>query len=126
VLGGEQSGHVICADLASTGDGMLAGLQLLSVVARSGRPLADLATQVMVQYPQVLKNLRMNQQHPELIEKLGPAIEAAERELGEEGRILVRLSGTEPLLRVMVEHADQSVADATADTLLATAVSFIG
>ncbi len=69
VLGGEQSGHVICADLAPTGDGMLAGLQLLSVVARSGRSLAELATEVMVQYPQVLKNLRMNEQHPELIEE---------------------------------------------------------
>ncbi len=124
VLGGEQSGHVICADLASTGDGMLAGLQLLSVVARAGRPLAELSREAMVNYPQVLRNLRMDEQHPELIEKLGPAIETAERQMADEGRILVRLSGTEPLLRVMVEHADQAVADATADRLIAAALSF--
>lgn len=126
VLGGEQSGHVICADLASTGDGMLAGLQLLSVVARSGRTLAELAREAMVTYPQVLKNLRMNERHPELITKLGPAIEAAEQEMADEGRVLVRLSGTEPLLRVMVEHADQDMADATADNLIAAALLFIG
>ncbi len=126
VLGGEQSGHVICADLASTGDGMLAGLQLLSVVARSGRSLAELAGESMVQYPQVLKNLRMDERHPELIQKLGPAIAAAEQEMATEGRVLVRLSGTEPLLRVMVEHADQEVADATADNLIAAALSFTG
>jgi phosphoglucosamine mutase len=105
---------------------MLAGLQLLSVVARSGRPLAELAGDAMVDYPQVLKNLRMNQRHPELITKLGPAIEQAEREMADDGRVLVRLSGTEPLLRVMVEHVDQAVADATADKLIAAALSFIG
>ncbi|MGI9608760.1 MAG: phosphoglucosamine mutase [Acidimicrobiia bacterium] len=123
-LGGEQSGHVVCADLASTGDGMLAGLQLLSVMARTGRPLANLSGEAMTQYPQVLKNLKLNERHPELIERLGPDIEAVERELADQGRVLVRMSGTEPLLRVMVEHADQSIADAAADSLIAAALSF--
>ncbi len=124
VLGGEQSGHVICADMASTGDGMLAGLQLLSVVARAQRPLADLASEAMVQYPQVLKNLRLSEPRPDLIDLMSDSIAEAEARLGNDGRVLVRMSGTEPLLRVMVEHAEQSVADDTVDTLLAVAIQF--
>jgi phosphoglucosamine mutase len=122
-LGGEQSGHVICADLATTGDGMLAGLQLLSVVARAQRPLAALASESMTQYPQVLKNLRLAASDPQLIDRLATQIAAAEDQMGDEGRVLVRMSGTEPLLRVMVEHADQAVADATANTLIEAASS---
>ncbi len=120
-LGGEQSGHIICADLATTGDGMLAGLQLLCAIERSARPLADLAGGIMVEYPQVLKNLRLSEPHPDLLDRLGPQIAGAERRLGRDGRVLVRMSGTEPLLRVMVEHADERTAVEAADSLIAAA-----
>ncbi len=126
VLGGEQSGHVICADLATTGDGMLAGLQLLGVISRAGRPLARLAADCMTQYPQILRNLRMQEPHPELLDLLSPLVEAIEADMGDQGRVLVRLSGTEPLLRVMVEHAQQSAAEAAAEKLIAAAISFTG
>ncbi len=126
VLGGEQSGHVICADLATTGDGMLAGLQLLCAVSRSERSLHDLASEAMVQYPQVLKNLRLRDMDPEVLVALAPAISKAESALGNDGRILVRLSGTEPLLRVMVEHAEGAIAEATANSLIEAALSFAG
>jgi phosphoglucosamine mutase len=125
VLGGEQSGHVICADLATTGDGMLAGLQLLGVISRAGRPLAELAAECMTQYPQVLRNLRMKQPHPELLDRLNPLVEEIAADMGDQGRVLVRLSGTEPLLRVMVEHAQQASAEAVAERLIAAAMSFI-
>ncbi len=126
VLGGEQSGHVICADLATTGDGMLAGLQLLSAMSRSGQPLSHLAGNAMVQYPQVLKNVRLKKNDPDILAKLQPVIEQAQNELGDDGRVLVRLSGTEPLLRVMVEHSEGVVAEATVNRLIAAALPFTG
>ena len=102
-LGGEQSGHVIFRDLASTGDGMLTGLALLSVVARSGRPLADLASAAMTRLPQVLANVRTARRDPGLVGKLAADVAAAEERLGDRGRVLLRPSGTEPVIRVMVE-----------------------
>ncbi len=121
-LGGEQSGHVICADLASTGDGMLAGLQLLGVMARANRPLADLASEVMTQYPQVLRNVRVDDPPADLIDQLASEVSAVEERMGDKGRVLVRMSGTEPLLRVMVEHAEETVANATVDRLIEAAL----
>ena len=112
VLGGEQSGHVIQRDLATTGDGLLSGLAVADVVVRTGRPLADLAS-VMVRLPQVLVNVRLPVAATELdavIEGARPAVAAAEAELGDTGRVLLRRSGTEPLVRVMVEA--QSAAQA--------------
>ncbi|MCU1369725.1 MAG: glmM [Ilumatobacteraceae bacterium] len=102
-LGGEQSGHVIFRDLASTGDGMLTGIALLSVMARQERSLADLATVAMTRLPQVLVNVRTARRDPGLVKKLGPDVAAAEQRLGERGRVLLRPSGTEPVIRVMVE-----------------------
>jgi phosphoglucosamine mutase len=102
-LGGEQSGHVIFRDLASTGDGMLTGLALLSVVARKQQPLAALAAEAMTRLPQVLVNVRTARRDPDLIAKLGPEVAAAEARLGDRGRVLLRASGTEPVIRVMVE-----------------------
>ncbi len=110
-LGGEQSGHVICRDLATTGDGVLAAAQLVDAVVRSGDSLADLAGAAMTTVPQVLRNVRLATRDPELVDKLAPFVERAEAELGDDGRILVRASGTEPLIRVMVEHLDASTAD---------------
>ncbi len=110
-LGGEQSGHVICHDIASTGDGVLAGVQLVCAVLRSGQSLADLSGAAMTTVPQVLRNVRLPRRDPGLLDRLGSLIESTEAEMGAEGRILVRASGTEPLLRVMVEHLDATTAD---------------
>ncbi len=118
-LGGEQSGHVIMTDFATTGDGILTGLHLVAEVARTGRSLAELAT-VMTVYPQILVNVR-GVNHHGLGESAGiaAAVAAAESELGETGRVLLRPSGTEPMVRVMVEAEDQSTADRIAHQLAA-------
>jgi len=118
-LGGEQSGHIVFRDLATTGDGILTGLQVLDVVARSGRPLGELAS-VMRRLPQVLRNVAV-QRGATLEGAAGvwSEVEAVERELGDGGRVLLRPSGTEPLVRVMVEASTEQVAQAAADRLVA-------
>ena len=118
VLGGEQSGHLIFRDLSTTGDGLLAGVLLLDVLARTGRPLSELAS-VVVPLPQVLRNVALSALQPGLIDRMAGDIAAAEARLGSDGRVLVRLSGTEPLARVMVEATDATVAEEVADTLVA-------
>jgi phosphoglucosamine mutase len=116
-LGGEQSGHVIMTDFATTGDGILTGLHLVAEVARTGKTLAELAA-VMTVYPQVLVNVR-GVDHHSLAGNAGiaAAVAAAEAELGETGRVLLRPSGTEPMVRVMVEAVDQATADRIAQHL---------
>jgi len=116
-LGGEQSGHVIQTDLATTGDGLLTALCLLDVVARTGRPLGDLAAEAMTSLPQVLVNVRLARRDSHLVERLADDVAAAESRLGEEGRVLVRPSGTEPLIRVMVEAPTEARAREEAETL---------
>ena len=116
-LGGEQSGHIIFTRHSSTGDGLLAGLVLLDLVERSGCSLAELADDVMSVYPQVLVNVRVAMRHPDIAELMAGEIAAAEARLGAEGRVLVRPSGTEPLIRVMVEASTPDVAQDTADEL---------
>jgi len=117
VLGGEQSGHIIMLNHASTGDGMLTGLQLLAVAARYGQPLAKLA-QAMTRYPQVLVNVHgVDKAKVAGSERLAAAVQTAEAELGQAGRVLVRPSGTEPAVRVMVECVDSGRARAVADRL---------
>jgi phosphoglucosamine mutase len=119
-LGGEQSGHVIFRDLATTGDGLLTGLQLLDVVARSRRPLADLASEAMRRFPQVLRNVRVAGRDG--LAQAAPVwaeVAAAEARLGDQGRVVLRPSGTEPVVRVMVEAATQEEADAEAARLAA-------
>lgn len=118
-LGGEQSGHVIFPEIATTGDGMLTGLVLLDVVQRSGRRLSQLAGEAMTQLPQVLVNVPVAGRRPDIAVELADEIAAAEDELGETGRVLVRPSGTEPLVRVMVEAATAEQARATAERLAA-------
>lgn len=115
-LGGEQSGHFILADLATTGDGLLAALQLLAEVARSGRSLADLGAQ-MTRMPQILMNCRVSDRSVANSTTLAHAVAEAEADLGESGRVLVRASGTEPLIRVMVEADSQARAEAVAREL---------
>ncbi|HEU5082820.1 MAG TPA: phosphoglucosamine mutase [Acidimicrobiales bacterium] len=116
-LGGEQSGHVIQTDLATTGDGMLTALTLLDAVVRRGIPLDELAADAMTSLPQVLVNVRLDERDPELVERLADDIAAADERLGDDGRVLVRPSGTEPLIRVMVEAPTEERARAEADAL---------
>ena len=116
-LGGEQSGHVILVDHATTGDGVLAALHLLARVAAVGKPLAELAA-VMDRLPQVLLNVKdVDRSRVGSCAPLQAAVAAAEAELGEAGRVLLRPSGTEPLVRVMVEAPTQDQARAVADRL---------
>ena len=124
-LGGEQSGHLIMSEFATTGDGLLTALHLSAQVAQTGRTLADLAS-VMIRFPQVLVNV------PD-VDKLrvdAPAIAAAvaeeERMLGDDGRVLLRPSGTEPLVRVMVEADTADRAQQVADRLAAVVRETIG
>lgn len=120
-LGGEQSGHLIFHDIAGTGDGLLSAVLLADVVVRSGRPLAELAAASMTRLPQVLENLRIEGDAKALTIELADDIAAVEAELGERGRVLVRPSGTEPLLRVMVEAPTEELARNAVDKLLEAA-----
>ncbi len=116
-LGGEQSGHVIVLDHATTGDGTLTGLLLAARVAATARPLAELAS-VMDRLPQVLVNVRdVDKARVGTCAELATAVAEAEDELGETGRVLLRSSGTEPLVRVMVEAPELEVARTVADRL---------
>ena len=117
-LGGEQSGHVIFLDHATTGDGLVTAVQVANVMLRSGARLSELARPI-VRYPQVLKNVRVATRggaldHPAVRD----AVAGAERRLAEGGRVLVRPSGTEPLVRVMVEAEDAAQAEAVAAELI--------
>ncbi len=118
-LGGEQSGHVIFRDLATTGDGTLTGLQLLDLVRRQDRPLSELAAEAMTRLPQVLRNVRLPVRNPAVVELARPAVEAVEAELHGSGRVLVRPSGTEPVVRVMVEAPTHEQAEDAARRLIA-------
>src|SRR6478609_657669 len=114
-LGGEQSGHLILSDHATTGDGLLSALHLMAAVAAAGRPLAELAS-VMTRYPQVLINVRVGDKasvaaSPDVL----AAVAKAEAELGDSGRVLLRPSGTESLVRVMVEAGTPEVAQTIAE-----------
>lgn len=118
ILGGEQSGHVIFLDRARTGDGLLTAVRLLEVVAGTGRTLAELRREAMVEYPQVLVNVRVaNRERLDAASAVWDAVKDVEGELGDDGRVLVRASGTEPLVRVMVEAADESAARGYADAI---------
>lgn len=116
-IGGEQSGHVIYRHLATTGDGLLAGLRLLQHVRHSAQSFAELAEAVMTTYPQLLVNVRVDRRHPNIAAELADEISAVEAELGGDGRVLLRASGTEPLVRVMVEAATDEIAKRLAEQL---------
>ncbi|WP_329035123.1 phosphoglucosamine mutase [Streptomyces sp. NBC_01725] len=125
-LGGEQSGHVIVLDHATTGDGTLTGLMLAARVASTGRSLADLAG-VMRRLPQVLVNVRdVDKSRVTTSAELATAVTEAEQQLGTTGRVLLRSSGTEPLVRVMVEAADLEQARAVAGRLADVVKSTLG
>ncbi len=108
VLGGEGSGHIICLDKTTTGDGIVAALQVLSEVLKSGKTLHELK-QGMQKYPQVLLNVRINKKvNINDNEAIQTAVKAVEKKMGDKGRVLLRASGTEPLIRVMVEGVNES------------------
>jgi phosphoglucosamine mutase len=125
-FGGEQSGHVIFLEHATTGDGLVTALQLASILKRTGRPLSELA-RVMRRYPQVLENVRVADRGMlSGSAAIADAVHVAEVELGESGRVLVRTSGTEPLVRVMVEAADEAQARRIVERIVAVVRSELG
>jgi phosphoglucosamine mutase len=118
-LGGEQSGHIVMLDHATTGDGLMAGLQFLAEILRSGRPASELLHQ-FEPVPQLLKNVKFNSgQKPLEADGVRRAIEDAEAKLGKGGRLLIRPSGTEPLVRVMAEHEDPALMETAVDSVVA-------
>ncbi len=122
-MGGEQSGHVIFRDRATTGDGLLTGIVLADIVTRSGTSLATLAGAAMTRLPQVLVNVPVRERVPDAAAQVADEIAAVEALLAGTGRVLLRPSGTEPLLRVMVEAIDDAAAHKAADHLAAVVKS---
>jgi phosphoglucosamine mutase len=126
-FGGEQSGHLIFLDHATTGDGIIAALQVLAIMIEEDRPLSDLAEAAMQRVPQVLENATFVTRKPiEAMGKMRLAVDRIERVLGERGRVLVRWSGTEPKLRVMVEGEDESAIATYANEIVAAARQDMG
>jgi phosphoglucosamine mutase len=125
-LGGEQSGHLIFLDRATTGDGLLTAVRLLGIMARTGRPLSELAT-VMRRLPQVLVNVRVaDREGLAGAANVWRAVREEEARLADRGRVLVRPSGTEPLVRVMVEAETEGAAKSAADRLAAAVAAELG
>ena len=127
LVGGEASGHIICLDRTTTGDGIVAALQVLHALIRSGRTLGE-AKKGMSKYPQITRNVRLaNRIDLDSEDALQDAVAATEADLGAEGRVLLRLSGTEPMVRIMVEgtsHADvENYADRLAEVVTATTLA---
>ncbi|MBW3557182.1 MAG: phosphoglucosamine mutase [Actinobacteria bacterium] len=126
-LGGEQSGHVIFPELATTGDGLLTGLLLSDLVRRQGRPLAELTSEAMTKLPQVLRNVRVAKRDAlAAAPEIWAEVRAVEEELGHHGRVLLRPSGTEPLVRVMVEAPTHADAEAAVDRIAAAVNDELG
>ena len=108
-LGGEQSGHVVFLDVNTTGDGMVTVLALLAITLQRQCPLSKLKT-IMQRYPQVLINVKVRERRDlATVEPIARTIQRVEQSLGEKGRLLVRFSGTEPVVRVMVEGEDEQI-----------------
>jgi phosphoglucosamine mutase len=117
VLGGEQSGHVILSEHLFTGDGLATALAVLRVMAETGRDLAELSS-ALVSYPQTLVNVRVrDKQDVAAVPPIAAAMARVEAALGSRGRLLVRYSGTEPLLRIMIEGEDQATIQAWAEEI---------
>lgn len=126
ILGGENSGHIICLDKTTTGDGIIAALQVLAEMQYSGKSLHELKS-AMQKYPQVLINLRTpNKVHIDQHEGIQQAVKAVEKALGDTGRVLLRASGTEPLIRVMVEGEHEEKVNNYARQLAEAVQSAIG
>lgn len=125
-FGGEQSGHMVFLDFNTTGDGMLSGIQLLSIMKETGKKLSELASEVTI-YPQKLVNIRVTDKNGDMeVPAIKAVIEEAEKEMNGEGRILVRPSGTEPLLRVMAEAPTDELVNYYVDKIAAVVETEIG
>ncbi len=126
ILGGEASGHLICREFHSTGDGILAALQLLWVMQETKQPLSELA-KVMTMFPQRLINVNVTDKPPlEEVNSIQAAVKEAEKALGDDGRVLIRYSGTQSMCRVMVEGPTVSMTDSLATELARTVSSALG
>lgn len=130
ILGGEQSGHILCRHYGGSGDGILTALHLASFSKQTDLSLAELRDRSFQSYPQLLKNIRVEDHDRRLnwkaCEPLQQMIDQAEQSLGDQGRILVRASGTEPVLRIMVEAAEADLVDRWANALELTALQHLG
>ncbi|MBS1836398.1 MAG: phosphoglucosamine mutase [Actinobacteria bacterium] len=122
-LGGEQSGHLVFADIGTTGDGLLSAVVLADLVVRSGRPLGALVDDAMTKLPQVLRNVRVGAPMPDVADRIATEIAEVAAELGDRGRVLVRPSGTEPVVRVMLEAPTEAEASRLADSVVAAVVA---
>jgi phosphoglucosamine mutase len=120
-VGGEQSGHIILSDYATTGDGLIAALQVLAEIVQSGVPLSQ-AARVFSPYPQLLKNVRYAKgaSNPLDAASVKHAIAAGEARLARDGRLVIRKSGTEPVIRVMAEARDDKLVRSVVDEICAT------
>lgn len=126
VFGGEQSGHLVFSEYCTTGDGLLAALKVIEIMVRTGKPLSELK-KIVQMFPQVREDVRVKEKRPvEQIPEAAKLIEEAEAELGSRGRVFVRYSGTEPLIRVMLEGEDMKVIRAHAKKIAAAFAKAIG
>jgi phosphoglucosamine mutase len=117
ILGGETSGHILCLDKTTTGDGLVSALQVLAVIKQTGQPLAEL-TAGMAKFPQVLLNVKVARRFdPKQMPAVQEAVTRVEGKLGGEGRVVLRASGTEPVIRVMVEGRHEATTRALATEL---------
>ncbi|MBT3702350.1 MAG: phosphoglucosamine mutase, partial [Alphaproteobacteria bacterium] len=123
-LGGEQSGHIIMGDFNTTGDGLIAALQAIAVIARDGRPASE-AARLFEPLPQLLKNVRYTKGQPLQDTTVRQAIDDGGARLGDTGRVLIRESGTEPLIRVMAEGDDQSLVTAVVDDIVSVVKNYV-
>ena len=121
-LGGEQSGHIILSDYATTGDGLIAALQVLAAIVETGRRASEVC-RVFEPVPQLLRNVRYGDGKPLESEKVQRAIAGAEKRLGEAGRLVIRNSGTEPVIRVMAETEDEALLKSVVDDVCAAVLA---
>jgi phosphoglucosamine mutase len=124
-VGGEQSGHIVLSDFATTGDGLIAALQVLAVVVQAGKPASEV-TRLFDPLPQLLRNVRFNGGAPLEDETVQAAIRDGESRLGQAGRLVIRKSGTEPLIRVMAEGEDEAVVGQVVGTICQTIEQWSG
>ena len=125
-IGGEQSGHLIFRDHGTTGDGLLAALQVLRIMTESGRPLSELR-RCLKKYPQAQRNLRVKEKPPlGSLQEVADLIAGTEKALAGKGRVLLRYSGTEPKVRLLIEGPDESMINAAADKIAAALTTAIG